>query len=302
VPPRSSGCSRAGGSRQSSRNAEESRRSSTRSRADGRCCGRSSPWKARGSDGKLLPYLRLALFCIALFGVSGAVVLLKQGRLMAQKHREDDPKSAASGERDAGGANGAREVQAGLGGLDAIGPSGASGSGVRDEPSGPEEARRQQAVTTGRALFDLPEPISIAEATELMNDLKRQKEENARRKAALDQHERELEIMESELESRRIELIALAEKIDATLPDAAGARDAAAQVDPVITAKVAKALEAMIPTDAAKVLDTYPPERAADILLKMSEKKMALVLAQVKEDRLAKVTDALLKIKSESTE
>ena len=219
---------------------------------------------------------------------------------MAAKHQDGEETPTAGGEKAAGVAS--HDVQAGLGGLDGGAHSvDTNAAETAAKPSSEHEAQRQKAVKTGRALFDLPEPISIAEATELMNDLKRQKEENTRRKSALDQRGRELEVMESDLEARRLELIALAEKIDASMPDA-GANDPSAQSDPTVVAKIAKALEAMEPQQAAKVLESYTPERAAEILLRMADKKMALVLGQVEGTRLDKFAEALLKAKAVPTD
>jgi flagellar motility protein MotE (MotC chaperone) len=235
---------------------------------------------------KLLPYLRLALFCIALFGISGLAMLLKQGRLLQQK-------AAGSGEGGDGAAQpdgGSGEMRAGMPGM----PSARSGAPGEAPASGPEAARRQQAVAAGRSLFQVPEPISIAEATELLNDLRRQKQEYEARKAALDQRERELEIMEREIETRRSEVLARAEKLRAEAPIGTG-EEGADQLDPETVAKVAKLLEGMQPDVGARALKSYTPERAAQILLAMKEQKAAALLGQVPDDVLQRITDALLR-------
>lgn len=257
---------------------------------------------------KLLPYLRLAMFSLALFGASGVVVLLKQERLWKQKHEE---KNAAGGEAGGtaeaataepnGGAGHDVEAKAGMtNGLDAADPSDASSSaGIETKPSGPEEEKRQLAVESGRALFEVPEPISIKEATELLNDLRRQKEENAKYKAALDLHAQQLETMEKDLETRRNALAAMADEIHASVPADAG-KGAEDQFDPTTVARIAKILESMQPNKAAQTLLSYKPESAAQVLLKMKENKSGPILAEIDAERLTKITDALLKAKPQA--
>ncbi len=249
---------------------------------------------------KLLPYLRLALFCVALFGVSGAVVLLKQGRLLAAKH--DPAHGEAGGEgheasAEPGGKDG--ETKAGMAGLDLEGRTGEGAPGARSAaPTKEEQAQRNQAVAAGRALFQVPEPLSIAEVTDLLNDLREQKKELDARKTVLDQRQRELDTMEKELEARRSELIALAERVNAAMPSADGAPGAAETIDPETITRLGTILSGMQPDAAARALATYTPERAAKLLLAMKEQKAALVLGQLKDDVLTKITDALLRAKS----
>lgn len=253
---------------------------------------------------KLLPYLRLALFSIALFGASGVIVLLKQERLMKKKHDEklaangggEAAGGATHGETGAAGGHGG-EVKAGMvGDHGAEEVSGASSAGIETHPSGPAEEKRQLAVAAGRALFEVPEPISIKEATELLNDLRRQKEENARYKSALDLHAQQLETMEKDLETRRNALAAMADQIQASIP-ADAAKSAADQFDPATLTKIAKMLEAMQPVQAAQTLLSYRPDSAAQILLKMKEQKSGPILAAIEGDKLTKITDALIKAK-----
>src|SRR6185436_2738997 len=171
-----------------------------------------------------------------------------------------------------------------------------SNAGIETEPSGPEEAKRQQAVAAGRALFEVPEPISIKEATELLNDLRRQKEENARYKAALDLHAQQLETMEKDLETRRNALAALADEINASVPVDA-AKSATDQFEPATIAKIAKILETMQPNKAAQTLLSYTPERAAQVLLVMKEKSSGPILNEIPAETLTKITNALIKAK-----
>jgi flagellar motility protein MotE (MotC chaperone) len=252
---------------------------------------------------KLLPWVRLALFCFALFGVSAAIVLLKQGRLLQKQHATEPPSGeGAAGDGTGEAGEGGESLAALPGGVEpAAGRS--DGSGRADLSAEPGDAppmaaeKRERTLTAGRSLFEVPEPISIAEATELMNDLRRQKQEFDARRASLDQRQRELDVMEKELETRRTELLELAERVNAATPAPTDADDAA-EVDPITVAKLAKILDGMQPDAAARALATYAPERAARVLLSMKEQKAALVLGQLKEDVLSKITDALLKARS----
>jgi flagellar motility protein MotE (MotC chaperone) len=239
---------------------------------------------------KLLPYLRLTLFCVVLFGAGGVIVLLKQQRLKLGKQHEEtkEPTAGATteGEKPAG------ETHAALPGL----PEAGASSTLEKAPG---DAARRQAVASGRALFSVPESISSSEATDLLNDLRRQKKENEERKSALDQREKELTLMEQDLEARRTALVAMAEKINAQLPAASeAAKDET--IDPETITKIAGMFASMQPDMAAKALRTYTPEQAAKVLLAMKEAKAAAVLGQVsgEDDFLQKVTDALLREKS----
>jgi flagellar motility protein MotE (MotC chaperone) len=242
---------------------------------------------------KLLPFLRLVLVCVVLGGASYSVVLLKQGRLYQQTKDDVGPPG-----------EGGDEVHASMPGAGEAGPNGSREAGGGEAvdgaaPASSPEAKRQQAVAAGRALFHVPEPLSIAEASDLMNDLRQQKHEYEARKSALDQRQRELEAMEKELETRRTELGKLADQVQAVLPESAAAKEAAAVVDPETLQKIAGFLDAAQPDVAAKALATYTPERAAQLLLAMNEKKVAAILGQMEPERLTKITEALIKQKGE---
>ena len=234
---------------------------------------------------KLLPYLRLALFCIVLFGAGGVIVLLKQERLkLGKKHEEPAAEKSAA----ASGEHGATEQHAALPGL----------TEPRSPETAPGEAARRQAIASGRALFSVPESISSAEATELLNELRRQKRENEERRSALDQREKELTLMEQDIEARRTALVAMAEKLNASLPDGPDSASAGEAADPETILKIGAMLAGMQPEVAARTLTKYTPEQAAKVLLSMKETKAAAVLGAVPEENLQKITDALLREKS----
>ena len=242
---------------------------------------------------KLLPYLRLALFCIAIFGASGAVVLLKQYGLLAGKAKD------AGGEHARSEQGASPEALAALpSGLDGVHASGnpaaeAGGAGARDE------VKRQGAIAAGRALFHVPEPLSIADATDLLNDLRKQKLAYEQRKAAQDQRERELTTMERELETRRTEILSLLERVPSVPNGGTGAGDATGAGDPEVLATLGKILELTQPDAAAKALAGYSPEQAARVLLAMDVAKSAKVVGQLEGDKLEKIMDALWRMKSE---
>ena len=246
---------------------------------------------------KLIPYLRLALFCVAIFGASGAVVLLKQYGLLAGKAKDSD---GAAGEHGEGGQGESPEALAAM-------PSGLDGGHESKEPAGAsgakEEVKRQGAIAAGRALFQVPEPLSIADATDLLNDLRKQKQAYEQRKAAQDQRERELTTMERELETRRTEILGLLERVNAAVPNrGTGEGDASGAGDPEVLATLGKILELTQPDAAAKALSGYSPEQAARVLLAMDTAKSAKVVGQLEGEKLSKIMDALWRMKSETGE
>ncbi len=229
---------------------------------------------------KLMPWLRLGAFCFALFGISALAVLLKQGRLLQHEKGPDEQ----VGEHPEGEPEEKEEaVKASLG-------------GSTNPAAGTDDAKRAKSLATGRALFDLPAPISIAEASDLLNELKRQKADNDVRRAALEQREREVAAMESEIETRRTEVIKLIDKLQLSTPVAPG--DAAEEpLDPKALTVLAGIVASMQPDVAARWLEQTEAGKAAMILLRMEEAKAAEVLALIAPDKLLKLTDMLLRTK-----
>lgn len=223
---------------------------------------------------KLMPWLRLGAFCFALFAISALAILLKQDRLFSDLKEKSE--QAAD---------------------DAVAKAGLPGEkGATPPPfaaGGTEEAKRAASLESGRALFDLPESISIAEASDLMNELKQQRESNEGRKAALDQREKELQAMEREIEARRTEVMGWAEKLQLNAPTSPLADDGNA-LDPETLAKVAKIVGAE-PETGARMLGGMDPARAAQILLRMDDKTVGAVLGLMEGDKLLRLTTELLK-------
>ncbi len=235
---------------------------------------------------KLMPWLRLGAFCFALFGISALAMLLKQGRLLEEKQADGDGSAAAPAEGD-------EPVKAGLD------PGKVAGGGSSRPATGTEDAKRAQSLATGRALFDLPAPISISEASDLLNELKRQKADNDARRAALEQREKELASMEREIETRRLEVLKLAEKLQLNAPIAA-ADESDEQLDPKTLTNLAGILASMQPDAAARWLEQTPSDKAALILLRMEQEKAAEILALIQGDRLVKLTEMLLRSKDDA--
>lgn len=234
---------------------------------------------------KLMPWLRLGAFCFALFGISALAMLLKQGRLLEEKNSAEGESAAATPE-------GGEPVKAGLDG------GALSGGGSTRPAAGTEDAKRVQSLATGRALFDLPEPISISEASDLLNELKRQKADNDARRAALEQREKELASMEREIETRRLEVLKLTEKLQLNAPIAAtdGTDE---QLDPKTLTNLAGILSSMQADAAARWLEQTPADKAALILLRMEQEKAAEILGQIQGDKLVKLTEMLLRAKAD---
>lgn len=227
---------------------------------------------------KLIPWLRLGAFCFVLFALSALAVLLKQGRLLQDGQAGTPP----GGEAPAGGGG---TVKAGF-----------DGAGARPA-GGTEEARRAQSLATGRALFDLPEPISIADASDLMNELRRTKEDYEVRRAALDQREKDLAVMEREIEARRSEVLGMAERLQLNAPLAA-VTDDGEPFDPKTLQALARILDSMQADEAARWLDQTPPEKAALVLLQMEDAKAAATMPLISPEKLPKLTEMLLRAKA----
>lgn len=244
---------------------------------------------------KLVPWIRLAVFCLAIFAVTVLGMLLKDDRLFMKGGGAGDPAGAgAGGPEQHASLAGAAGGSGGTGGSD---PNAGSAQAVKPA-EGTEAHEREKALASGRALFDLPEPFSIVEASELMSDLKRQKQDQDARTASLDQRERELERMEQEIESRRLQVLALAGQVEsASAPIAAAAAEALDDFDPEAVKRVAGILETMTPDVAAKALANYPPDRAARLLLDMKPDKAGPVLAFFEDEKLTRITDELLRVK-----
>jgi len=230
---------------------------------------------------KAMPWLRMGAFCFALFGLSAMGVLLQQGRLLGGKKADAHEPAKAEGE--------------------ATASLPLDGKPAPHAAKGTEEAKRAGALASGRALFDLPQPISIAEASDLMNELRKQRLDNDSRKAALDQREKELQAMEREIEARRTEVLGLAEKLQLNTPIAT-ATGATEDYDPAAIARLAALVASMEAQAAANFLTSSPPEKAALILMRMDLVKAGEVMSLITDDKLARVTECLLRAKAAESE
>jgi flagellar motility protein MotE (MotC chaperone) len=219
------------------------------------------------------------------------VLLVKKGAL---------PDEAGDGVETAADAAGDAEAptQAGLGA-----PPGRAGGGAPGGEEAAAGAAREKALASGQALFDVPQPISIAEASALMNELKSQKRSNEERKSALDQRERELDAMNADLEARRLQVLELTQRLQTSNPPAAV--DATrSELDPGTISKLAQFFGSMQPQASAKALERYPPERAARILLAMAdgETNAGDILSLFDPEKLEKITDAIGRVMADSKE
>jgi flagellar motility protein MotE (MotC chaperone) len=253
---------------------------------------------------KLLPFLRLGLFCFSLFAVAALAVMLKQKRLWAPdaKTKSADHGEAGHGEEPGDVAKASMPGAEGLGGEGAPGKSGgtngANGAGAKGSASD-ETARRELAVATGRTLFDVPQPISIADASNLMNDLKQQRKELDAKRSALDQREKELDVIEKEVEARRADVIAKLGKLEAAAPAAtsAGASDAFDADRIRLIGTMLTATAKTNPDAATKLIKALPAERAAVVLLTLDSKDAAAVFPLLKDEELQKITTAMQNVK-----
>ena len=233
---------------------------------------------------KAMPWLRMGAFCFALFGLSAMGVLLQQGRLLGGGKGPD------------GGPAKESTATASLP-LDGRG----AGKPATRAATGTEEAKRAGALAAGRALFDLPQPISIAEASDLMNDLRRQRADQETRKAALDQREKELQAMEREIEARRTEVLGLAEKLQLNAPSAETG-GTGEEYDPAAISRLAALVSSMEAQAAANWLTGTAPEKAALILMRMDLIKAGVVMSLITDDKLARLTECLLRAKAAEEE
>jgi flagellar motility protein MotE (MotC chaperone) len=166
-------------------------------------------------------------------------------------------------------------------------------------PGKPGEAseNRSEVIAVGRSLFDVPEPFSVAEISDFLNDLRDRSLELDQRSAALDLRSKELEVLEYELESRRSEILALAQELSSQVPV-----DEATQNLPDSASMTSEAYKKIANVYASikdkgltsRALLARPTEEAAQILLQMDEKDAAAVLAQFPEEALQEVTRAML--------
>jgi flagellar motility protein MotE (MotC chaperone) len=215
--------------------------------------------------------LRVGAFSIVIFGVSALAVMLKQGRLAKEAH--DKEKSGEGAEHEVAVAE--------------------KGTGATPA-GGTLEAQRDEALRTGRALFDLPESISIPEVSDLMAELRGQKQEQARREATLELRERDVAAAERDVEARRSEVLALAKRLQLDAP-AEPLSPTKEELDPTQLANVAEIVAGMESDPAAKLLETLHPAKAAAILVKMEVKNSAAVLGLIDEEKRARIAEALLK-------
>jgi flagellar motility protein MotE (MotC chaperone) len=279
---------------------------------------------------KFMPVMRLLsilFFCAATFALSFGALLLKEGKLfpkkgsetkdpsVAQKPDEGDD-GAASG--DAAGDDPARNGgdhpreggdhprQGGESAKASIdGASGAGGErrGEGRAPKGKEAERatRQKAVNAGRALFDVAQPISISDASDLMLELARTKQEYESRKASLDLREKELNQFSAELEQKRTAILKLAGDAQ-TSSVGAGPTGKSEVLDKKTLTQIGNIFAKMQPQAAAHALVGYPSDRAAQILLNMKDQAVAEILSFVSAADLVKLTDAIGKVKSSPTD
>ncbi|MSR46812.1 MAG: hypothetical protein EXS13_07095 [Planctomycetes bacterium] len=229
---------------------------------------------------KLVPMLRLAAFCFVLFGISAMAVLLKQGRLFSDAKAKADAEHA--------------DPELAKAGLEPEPKGGSADHAQSKLASGTDESKREASVAAGRTLFDLPESISIPEASELMLELKREKQDNDARKAVLDQREKELQAMGREIETRRSEVLGMAKKLKLDAPLAAVV-PTAADYDPETLKEVAKIVSGMESNAAGKMISAMPAEKAALLLLQMTAEEAASILSQVDAEKVFKLTEMLMK-------
>ncbi len=232
---------------------------------------------------KLVPWIRLGVFCALLFGMSALGILLKQGRILTEKKAD-----AEAGAEPAGSAAATAGIVGDGNPLEGAAANGAAG--------GTEAALKGAALQKGRALFDLPEPISIADASELMNELSRQQVANEQMRIALEQQSRELASMEREIETRRTEVLALTDQLKLRIPLAAVTTPGEG-TDPATVGEIAAIAAGMTADAAAKFLATMPLDKAALLLLRMEKEKAAEVLGQFESEKLTALTQELLRAK-----
>lgn len=240
---------------------------------------------------QFMPVMRLMsllFFCAATFALSFGALLLKEGKLFPKKSGDSkEPavaqSSAGGGSSPAGGAE--TPVRASMDG-------GVSPGGKPVDP-----AARDKALTTGRALFDVSQPISIGEASDLMVELTRTKQAFEERRAALDLREKELNQFSAELEQKRSAILKLAGEA-ASSSAGQGATAKAEVLDKKTLTQIGNIFSRMQPQAAAHALSSYPADRAAQILVNMKDQAVAEILSFVSSADLVKLTDAIGRAKS----
>jgi flagellar motility protein MotE (MotC chaperone) len=228
---------------------------------------------------KMMPILRLLFFCIAIFAVSFGALLLKDGRLPSQK--EETPPTPAAGVTP--GADASATMAGG------------------EEAQGNDTIARQRAVAAGRALFDVPSPISIQEASDLMEELGKTRKELAEQKSALDLRQRQLDSFSEELEKKRLAILEIAKKAQ-TGPAADGSGSSVARLDKETATRIATLFASMLPQKAAVALEAVPAERAAQILMTMKKDEMGQILSLMSSESLKRITDAVATLPPSSEE
>jgi flagellar motility protein MotE (MotC chaperone) len=245
---------------------------------------------------KFMPILRLVFFCIAIFAISFGALLLKSGQFFKKGGDAKDP--AVAQKPGDGGADGEKPMKASVDGA----PGGATaGAGEHGGEKAPKEkpidpAVREKALSTGRALFSVAQPISISEASDLMLELARTRQEYEEKKAALDQRDLELKQFSAELEQKRNAILKIAGDAQAS-GVGVNLTGKAEVLDKKTLVKIGKLFENMQPQAAAHALGAYPADRAAQILMNMKDVKVADVLSQMSVTDLVKITDAIGKLK-----
>jgi len=254
---------------------------------------------------KFMPILRLFFFCIAIFAVSFGALLLKEGKLFQRK--PGDPKEPSVAQKSGDGGDAAANGDHAPGGDEPAAKAsldGASGGGFERAGDGKapkaklDPAARQKALNAGRALFDVPQTISIAEASDLMLELARTRQEYEERKSALDLRERQLDQMSAELEQKRNAILKIAGDAQSSGLGVAPAGKAES-LDKKTLGQIGKIFEKMQPPSvAAHALAGYSPERAAQILMNMKDQAVADILSQMSLGELVKITEAIGKLKA----
>jgi flagellar motility protein MotE (MotC chaperone) len=250
---------------------------------------------------QFMPVMRLMsllFFCVATFVLSLGALLMKEGRLFPKKNGE--AREAAAAPKGETGANG----------VGAAGASPSTGDGETvhasidgGSPAGKavDPAARDKALATGRALFDVAQPISISEASDLMVELTRTKQAFEERRAALDLREKELNQFSSELEQKRSAILKLAGDAQSST---AGANPGGKPevLDKKTLTQIGNIFSRMQPQAAAHALSSYPADRAAQILINMKDQSVAEILSFVSAADLVKLTDAIGRVKGSSEE
>ena len=250
---------------------------------------------------QFMPVMRLMsllFFCVATFVLSFGALLMKEGRLFPKKGT-DAKESAAAHKGEAGGpASGSTQRGDGTAVKASLDGAGGDSRPTTGKPVDP--AAREQALATGRALFDVAQPISISEASDLMVELTRTRQAFEDRRAALDLREKELNQFSAELEQKRSAILKLAGDAQAS-----GAGSAAAKpevLDKKTLTQIGNIFSRMQPQAAAHALASYPSDRAAQILMNMKDQSVAEILSFVSAADLVKLTDAIGKVKGGSDE